>query len=152
MKIYNSIKNLPDGFKKPIVKKKECYNNTILFCMLNEKKFNEQNMKIAYGYFNQPTLAGNLWFRHCFVINSNDEVIDIPCMEEENILENRYVVFKTFNSISELMDIPEYTKDTSLNYQLLSDEKELLLQCIDDSMREMTKETRYSQDIVILNI
>lgn len=152
MKINNVISKLPCGFKKTLVIEKECYNNTYRFVERNKEEFLKRKMKIAYGFFNTPTLGGNLWIRHCFIIDSENQALDITLLDKMNTKENRYIVFKTFNSVDELLKIDEYMKDTSLSRYLVNYEKAELLKYVDENMKNLIANSKYGNDVVLLNL
>lgn len=140
----------PKGFIKPHIKPNECYGNVFKFAERNRKLFKEENMKIAYGFLNDPNLADNLWFRHCFILDKNNNVLDITLLNKSNVTNNRYIVFKTFNSSDDLLKNEEFIKDTSLSKSLLPYEKHILSKYVDDNMVDMIKKSRHSQDIMVL--
>ena len=127
-------------------------NNTYRFVADNKAEFTKRKLKIAYGFFNTPDLGGNLWIRHCFVIDSENQVLDVTLMDKMNTKDNRYIVFKTFDSIEELLRINEYMEDTSLSKYLVDYEKEELLKYTDENMKNLIVNSRCGNDVVLLNL
>ena len=66
-----------------------------------------------------------------------------------NIKNNRYIIFKTFDSGDELLKNKEFNKDTSLSKSLLSYEKKILLNYVEENMIDIIKKLKHSQDIMV---
>lgn len=149
MEIYTERVNVPDEFEELEYIKKLCYINVGNFAMHNNKLFKKYNMKIAYGFCNNPTLGEKLWFRHCFVLYK-DRIIDVT-LPFDNI-NRRYIVFKTFNSFNELVETDVFLKDTSMIKYLLEDERKLVEPLLDNNFKELINNYKHSQDTIMLNI
>lgn len=85
------------------IEMKRCYNNVFDLIMRYHEKFKSGEWRIAYGYY---TAVQNLMARHCFILTSEDEVIDptviaTPTFDPDK--EKSYVTFKVFGSVSDYM-------------------------------------------------
>lgn len=73
-----------------LIQPKECYKNIFnLFTELDELQ--EGRWKVAYGYM---PCVDNIFIRHCFIVNENEEVIDPTAMlyNRKELGEN-YLIF-----------------------------------------------------------
>lgn len=145
----NVLRECPKGFENVNIKEKECYGNVFKFAERNRILFKEEKMKIAYGFLNDPDLGSNLWIRHCFILDKNNNILDITLLNKSNIKNNRYIIFKTFDSGDELLKNKEFNKDTSLSKSLLSYEKKILLNYVEENMIDIIKKLKHSQDIMV---
>lgn len=79
---------------------RQCYNNIFFISSMEFKRFLSGEWNIAYGYMG--SLIKGLYFRHCFILNNNECVIDPTIVSiNKEIMHNRYFVFKVFSSINE---------------------------------------------------
>ena len=75
--VYTKVLDkIPEGFIKVNAKLKECYNNVFHFAMINSELFKTENMRIAYGFMNDKNTSEYLWFRHCFILDKKNNIID----------------------------------------------------------------------------
>lgn len=149
MKIYDKRISIPYGFDEIETVKKLCYINVGNFAMHNDEEFKKLNMKIAYGFCNNPELGENLWFRHCFILYNN-EILDITLDLDD--VKRRYIVFKTFDNFDELVETNVFLEDTSLAKYLIKEERELIVPFLSKDMKSILKNYKHAQDVILLNI
>lgn len=87
------------------IKMKHCYNNVFNMIFPYHEQFKSGEWRIAYGYY---TAIEGLMARHCFILTSEDEVIDPTILATDTFdpeKEKVYVAFKVFGSIKEYLDV-----------------------------------------------
>lgn len=150
MLITQSLKEYPKELIKTEVKPKDYYNNVFKFADLNKAKFQEENMKIAYGYANDTRLSEDLWFRHCFILDKYNNVLDLTALQNNTANYYRYIVFKTFNSTDVLFKYKEYKKDTSLIKSLHPYEQHVIRKYLNYHMSAMITTPKQSHRMLYL--
>lgn len=152
--VYTKVLDkIPEGFIKVNAKLKECYNNVFHFAMINSELFKTENMRIAYGFMNDKNTSEYLWFRHCFILDKKNNIIDITFLENDIPVQgNRYIIFKTFKNANQLLKIDNFLDNPSLAGHLLNEEKELLKQYVDIAQYKFIENSTFANDIVVFNL
>ena len=152
--VYTKVLDkIPEGFIKVNAKLKECYNNVFHFAMINSELFKTENMRIAYGFMNDKNTSEYLWFRHCFILDKKNNIIDITFLENDIPVQgNRYIIFKTFKNANQLLQIDNFLDNPSLAGHLLNEEKELLKQYVDIAQYKFIENSTFANDIVVFNL
>lgn len=152
--VYTKVLDkIPEGFIKVNAKLKECYNNVFHFAMINSELFTTENMRIAYGFMNDKNTSEYLWFRHCFILDKKNNIIDITFLENDIPVQgNRYIIFKTFKNANQLLKIDNFLDNPSLAGHLLNEEKELLKQYVDIAQYKFIENSTFANDIVVFNL
>ena len=152
--VYTKVLDkIPEGFIKVNAKLKECYNNVFHFAMINSELFKTENMRIAYGFMNDKNTSEYLWFRHCFILDKKNNIIDITFLENDIPVQgNRYIIFKTFKNANQLLKIDNFLDNPSLAGHLLNEEKELLKQYVDIAQYKFIENATFANDIVVFNL
>ena len=152
--VYTKVLDkIPEGFIKVNAKLKECYNNGFHFAMINSELFKTENMRIAYGFMNDKNTSEYLWFRHCFILDKKNNIIDITFLENDIPVQgNRYIIFKTFKNANQLLKIDNFLDNPSLAGHLLNEEKELLKQYVDIAQYKFIENSTFANDIVVFNL
>ena len=152
--VYTKVLDkIPEGFIKVNAKLKECYNNVFHFAMINSELFKTENMRIAYGFMNAKNTSEYLWFRHCFILDKKNNIIDITFLENDIPVQgNRYIIFKTFKNANQLLKIDNFLDNPSLAGHLLNEEKELLKQYVDIAQYKFIENSTFANDIVVFNL
>lgn len=120
MKYYklNKEKSLEIYNKKDIlVEQKACYTNTFLVVNRYMDKFTSKEWRVAYGYMkiSENENLNKLYCRHAFVLDQNDEVIDITLaflcdtsMADRDInnelSDDKYIIMKVFDDVEDYID------------------------------------------------
>ena len=152
--VYTKVLDkIPEGFIKVNAKLKECYNNVFHFAIINSELFKTENMRIAYGFMNDKNTSEYLWFRHCFILDKKNNIIDITFLENDIPVQgNRYIIFKTFKNANQLLKIDNFLDNPSLAGHLLNEEKELLKQYVDIAQYKFIENSTFANDIVVFNL
>lgn len=152
--VYTKVLDkIPEGFIKVNAKLKECYNNVFHFAMINSELFKTENMRIAYGFMNDKNTSEYLWFRHCFILDKKNNIIDITFLENDIPVQgNRYIIFKIFKNANQLLKIDNFLDNPSLAGHLLNEEKELLKQYVDIAQYKFIENSTFANDIVVFNL
>ena len=152
--VYTKVLDkIPEGFIKVNAKLKECYNNVFHFAMINSELFKNENMRIAYGFMNDKNTSEYLWFRHCFILDKKNNIIDITFLENDIPVQgNRHIIFKTFKNANQLLKIDNFLDNPSLAGHLLNEEKELLKQYVDIAQYKFIENSTFANDIVVFNL
>ena len=152
--VYTKVLDkIPEGFIKVNAKLKECYNNVFHFAMINSELFKTENMRIAYGFMNDKNTSEYLWFRHCFILDKKNNIIDITFLENDIPVQgNRYIIFKTFKNANQLLKIDNFLDNPSLAGHLLNEEKALLKQYVDIAQYKFIENSTFANDIVVFNL
>lgn len=152
--VYTKVLDkIPEGFIKANAKLKECYNNVFHFAMINSELFETENMRIAYGFMNDKNISEYLWFRHCFILDKKNNIIDITFLENDIPVQgNRYIIFKTFKNANQLLKIDNFLDNPTLAGHLLNEEKELLKQYVDIAQYKFIENSTFANDIVVFNL
>lgn len=131
LELYNK-KNL-------LLEIKECYMNTFMVFTEYQEKFNVGLWRVAYGYM-KISKDVNLYCRHAFVLDENDEVIDVTLallcdnkrsntirsINEESCTEDKYIVMKIFNAEEYLKALEENDKYVALETYLHEEDMKML--------------------------
>lgn len=143
MKFYklNKEKTLELYNKKNLLlEKKQCYMNTFLVVTEYRENFKLGLWKVAYGYM-KITKDMNLYCRHAFVLDENNEVIDVTLallcdnklsdishnIDEESNIEDKYIVMKIFDDVEEYLSaLEENDRFVDLETYLHKEDTELL--------------------------
>lgn len=93
---------------KHYIEQKQCYTNVFYTIAYYHEKFNTGEWKIAYGYINIFD-NGNLMARHCYIVNEDNEAIDVTLFEltnfnKENYESDTHYSFKIFDSVDEYLE------------------------------------------------
>ena len=152
--VYTKVLDkIPEGFIKANAKLKECYNNVFHFAMINSELFKTENMRIAYGFMNDRNISEYLWFRHCFILDKKNNIIDITFLENDIPVQgNRYIIFKTFKNANQLLKIDNFLDNPTLAGHLLNEEKELLKQYVDIAQYKFIENSTFANDMVVFNL
>lgn len=152
--VYTKVLDkIPEGFIKANAKLKECYNNVFHFAMINSELFKTENMRIAYGFMNDKNISEYLWFRHCFILDKKNNIIDITFLENDIPVQgNRYIIFKTFKNANQLLKIDNFLDNPTLAGHLLNEEKELLKQYMDIAQYKFIENSTFANDMVVFNL
>lgn len=144
MKYYklNKDKSLELYNKKDIlIEEKACYINTFIVVDRYMENFKSGKWKVAYGYMQiaEDKNLNNLYCRHAFVLDENEDVIDVTLallcdkddgarnIDDEAKSENKYIVMKVFEDVDEYIDtLMKYDGDACLSFYLRDEYLDLL--------------------------